>query len=841
MNKSYYNTIPWGLSFVDSKGKIIGIIALILSLLIILMSFYLSGIYQVKKIETFFHLYNTDTHIALEGITWHLSYHEFRDHYQKYLESHDEALIPQIEHDFKKLYLNLETYDTLKLSKEENIALSKLIAILDKKYNTFKRAQTNLPIDDVNSHDSASQSISLIITKAYQRAQIQKERTENELHQTARFFILEGFIIPILLLISAVIFLFIKTLLTTNKKLYSAFTQLQTVENALKRAKEKAECASKSKSEFLANMSHEIRTPLNAIINFTYLILQTRLTEKQHDDLSKVEYAAQALLRLINDILDFSKIEAGKLALEHVELDVHEILSDVSDITKIKVNSVAMFFSVSPNIPHFLMGDPFRLRQILLNLTNNALKFTETGKVVISIDVVKKDLKHITLIFSVSDTGIGLTSEHLSTLFQEFTQAEHATTRKYGGTGLGLAISKRLVEMMGGKISVKSEYGKGSVFSFTAQFSLLSQKMIAQLSKCQEQHKISIQSPKTVFTIPNLQGYRLLLVEDDMINQQLAKEILGNTGIIVEIASDGASAIQKLDTGFDGVIMDLQMPDMDGYETTAIIRKTFDQKTLPIIAMTANVMKGVREKCLAAGMNDYVSKPIQIKELFQCLSQWFPPKIDTVPKKMNQDIVLNLPGIDSSQALRRLNGNVALFKTLLIDFKEHYSTFIEKIQAALARNDMNTAKDLSHNLKGVAGNLSAIALFNAVKSFEKALKNGQDEHIQTGLKTLESALLSILDTAQMIENTQISISSPPIEHHLPTLSLVLSLMKELDTALIQNNMNAYKIFKTLKTQLPQPQLEDEALKHLEQNIFSLDFKTADKILHTIANTFDMTL
>ncbi|MFC1850637.1 two-component regulator propeller domain-containing protein [candidate division CSSED10-310 bacterium] len=379
--------------------------------------------------------------------------------------------------------------------------------------------------------------------------------------------------------------------------------------------KEAAERATQTKGEFLASMSHDIRTPMNAIMGLSDLALNTDLTEKQRDYIEKISISARSLLGLINDILDFSKIEAGKLSLETVTFKLEKVVDNLSDVLLNKAVEKDIEFQVSLDemIPAILVGDPLRILQILINLTSNAIKFTNSGKILVKVITVDQNAERVKLRFSVADTGIGISQENKSKLFDSFTQADGSTTRKYGGTGLGLTICKRLVELMNGEIWAESELGQGSTFSFEVEFG--SHDIEVALAK-----KPEVREPEAVET---LAGTKILLVEDNSINQQVAVEILQSCGVSVDVANNGEVAVETIGTSkYDAILMDIQMPVMDGFEATRLIREKTQYKDLPIIAMTAHAMKGDQENCFEAGMNDYVTKPIDPEQLFSKLAQW---------------------------------------------------------------------------------------------------------------------------------------------------------------------------------------------------------------------------
>jgi len=651
--------------------------------------------------------------------------------------------------------------------------------------------------------------------------------------------------------------------------------------------KSKAEEATRAKSDFLANMSHEIRTPMNAVIGMAHLASKTELTPKQQDYLSKIQSSANSLLGIINDILDFSKIEAGKLDMEAVEFDLLETLDNVANVITVKARekeNLEVLFYLDPQVPSFLVGDSLRLNQILVNLGNNAVKFTEQGEIVLTARINERSDVNVTLQFSVRDTGIGMTAEQQNKLFQAFSQADTSTTRKYGGTGLGLTISKRLVNLMGGEIWIESEPGRGTTFNFTADFglgketvkrrfepsphlrglkvlvvddnatsreilqdilesfsfevylsasgkealeeieradndkpfelvimdwkmpgmdgieasrrikdhqkltsipaivlvtaygreevmrqadeiglegfllkpvnsSVLFDAIMQALGKeAQVVSQVGRKKEQSAGELDAISGARVLLVEDNEINQQVAQEILQGAGLIVTVANNGREGVDAAKKNeYDIILMDIQMPVMDGYTATHKIReleggmRNEGKDPIPILAMTAHAMAGDEQKSLDAGMNGHVTKPIDPDQLFAALQKWIKPggkqsqgrlpQISTQNPEPDQTVPHeaalpeSLPGFDLATGLKRLMGNKNLYRKLLVDFGTKYTETANEIREALDAKDFGRVHSLVHNLKGLAGNLEAGDLQAATVEMEKMVKGQTEETV----------------------------------------------------------------------------------------------------------------
>ena len=526
-------------------------------------------------------------------------------------------------------------------------------------------------------------------------------------------------------------------------------TERKQMQERLQISKEQAEAASRAKSDFLANMSHEIRTPMNSILGMTQLALRAEVDSKQRGYLEKIQLSGEHLLNIIDDILDFSKIEARMLELETIDFNLDEIKQNLLDLVAWRASekNLKITFDLDSGIPRQLCGDPLRLSQILLNYIGNAIKFTKHGGIIIHTRMIEENENDVLLRFEVQDTGIGIANEVVDELFQPFYQADVSTKRKFGGSGLGLAISKGLAELMSGEVGVESEVGKGSTFW-----------LIVRLGKGntppdENEHKEQWQADKQWNVLTAINGAHILLAEDNLFNQQVTVGFLQDAGATVCVASNGKEALDLLSQGhFDCVLMDVQMPEMDGLEATRILRADPGMAGTPVIAITANATNEARERCLAAGMDDFIGKPFKPHVFYATLAKWLPVRstpaeLQVAPAASAAETSLGGdPGIIDLAVLAELMGNdPKKIHGFALRFIESAREDIAKIETALESGDMAALGALGHYVKSPAIMVGAMGFANLCRALEQGADVKQARDIVSQMRPLLERIKEHID------------------------------------------------------------------------------------------------
>ena len=633
----------------------------------------------------------------------------------------------------------------------------------------------------------------------------------------------------------------------------------------LETAKALAEEASRAKSEFLANMSHEIRTPMNAIVGLGHLVLQTTLAPSQRDYLLKINSAAGSLLGVIDDILDFSKIEAGRLSLEQCDFCLHGTVDEVVALLAAGASEkrLKLCCTIDSDVPETLVGDPLRLKQVLINLLGNAIKFTEQGRITLQVSVLTEDApgEQVTLGFFVCDTGIGLSTEQIARLFHPFTQIDSSTTRRFGGTGLGLSICRRLVALMGGAITAEGTPGQGCTFTFTAAFGCRHRPVMTVPERNAGTPGRGGREPgvppydgiRKLTTQERLvfHGARILVVEDHPINQLVARDLLRKAGIVVEIAVNGQEAVTFMEhhgATIDCILMDIQMPVLDGYGATRLIRERWGADQLPIIAMTAHAMAEERRKCLQAGMNDHLAKPVDANTLYRLLLKWLPPRRSGSPDGGAQQaqpeeapaLPAELPGLAVQSGLARLGGDGELYRKLIHEFPKTNRNFGALFREALVAGDLILARRMAHTLKGVAGTIAADHLAATARDLETLAKEGCREEALLMLPTLEAELDRVLQTATGLGPGAVSAPDCLASGRVTDPAELAAMMRALAGFLQDHDLRAQDLLTPLDFQFKGT--DQEALMALlAEQVESLDFAAAYRQLRALGQTLGIDL
>jgi len=609
----------------------------------------------------------------------------------------------------------------------------------------------------------------------------------------------------------------------------------------LKKAEQSAKEASRIKSEFLANMSHEIRTPLNGIVGFTHLALLEGPQQKIREYIECIDISSQRLLNVVNSILDYSKLNAKQLAVESIPFALNDVILMAQTVVlpNVKAKGLDLRVAVAPSVPNLLLGDPDRIGQILLNYLSNAVKFTEQGQIDISVSMEKVRDDVATLRIAVTDTGMGIAEDQLGKLFQSFHQADGSMTRKFGGTGLGLAISRELAHLMGGEAGVESRYGEGSTFWFTAKVG------ISPAEDAVPEGPGPRSTAQSIADMALIKGTRLLLVEDDPVNQAVATGLLQAAGILVDVASNGAIAIQMLRAkDYEIVLMDMQMPVMDGLAATRQIRKDARFSDLPIVAMTANALDVHQAACLEAGMNAFISKPLKPAEFYSTILTWVTGAADmalfdpsfVADGAADIRVPSTIGGLDVRAGLRRVAGMKGVYVTTLRSFAEQQAGVSDRIRTAIGKNDIKTASREAHTLKGGAGAIEAVDVMHLAARIEAAFNDNAVEDGVALLGQLDAILMplitSILAATEPMENTCGGLGTAPHSDNCFDFDAVAVAAAQLDELMANGDTRSLDVASELMTLLAGTAFIS-ICEDLGQHLTIFDFIRAKSTLETL--------
>ncbi|MGZ8249004.1 MAG: ABC transporter substrate-binding protein [Methylomagnum sp.] len=584
--------------------------------------------------------------------------------------------------------------------------------------------------------------------------------------------------------------------------------QLIETNRALEATRDQAEAANRAKSVFLANMSHEIRSPMNAIVGFTHLLRRQVGDPQQLDYLRKVSDSTTHLLAIVNDILDIAKIEAGKLVLNDGEFGLASLFNDVQSLVSEQAERKRLILvtEIDPGLTGMFRGDALRLGQVLLNFAGNAVKFTPQGSIAMRAKRIEGTGQDALLRFEVEDTGVGIAPEDQARLFEAFEQVDGSTTRQYGGTGLGLTISRRLVELMGGAIGVDSQPGQGSVFWFTIRLATCAQASVTRPAPVMSRGSEPLPVSEAERTLARRHpGARLLLAEDNPINREVALDLLRDARLDIDVAENGAEAVERArQAQYDLILMDMQMPVLDGLAATRAIRALPGYQATPILAMTANVFEEDRRRCLESGMDDHIGKPVDPERLFGALLKWLPARPEAMPTEPQAEMpdtvsrpvwpewLDKIPGLEPAQGLKCLNGKLESYLRLLRRFADTHRGDMAELRKHLDADDLNHARRLAHSLKGVAGSLGAARVQSLASELEALLRERGDRRRVTALASaLEIELNSLMAAILAQPEEEVPVDRPVASEHPPFEEIVA----RLDVLLGQCDLEAATVFR----------------------------------------------